>query len=84
MYKYLNGQIPSYLANLFKSVSSVHNHDIRQSSNNSLYLPKPNVERFRRYLKYTGANLWNNLPHTVINVSYLELFKAIYQNQILH
>ena len=83
MYKCLNGKSPSYLANLFKSVSSIHNRDTRQSSNNSLYLPKPNVESFRRSLKYAGANLWNNLPQTVRNVSSLELFKATYKNRIL-
>ena len=83
MYKCLNGKSPSYLANLFKSVSSGHNRDTGQSSNNSLYLPKPNVESFRRSLKYAGANLWNNLPQTVRNFSSLELFKATYKNQIL-
>ena len=82
-YKCLNGKSPSYLANLFKSVSSAHNRDTRQSSNNSLYLPKPNVESFRRSLKYAGANLWNNLQQTVTNVSSLELFKATYKNRIL-
>ena len=59
MYKALRGNAPVYL-NVF---SNAHNmYALRSVSANQIYVPKPNVEGFRRSFSYSGACAWNELP----------------------
>ena len=31
----------------------------------NIYIPKPKVELFRKTFAYSGADIWNSLPHDV-------------------
>ena len=84
VYKCLNDLCPSYLINLFRYVNTVHDRPTRSSSNNALYLPKPNFESFKNSFQYAGASLWNQLPPDLKNSTSLELFKTRYKKQILY
>ena len=84
VYKCLNDLCPSYLINLFRYVNTVHDRPTRSSSNNALYLPKPNFESFKNSFQYAGASLWNQLPPDLKNSTSLELFKTRYKKQSLY
>ena len=74
VHKCLNGLCPSYLINPF---NTIHDHPTRLSSNNALYLPKPNFECYKSSFQYAGASLWNQLPPDLKNSATLELFQDI-------
>ena len=76
--------MPFYLINLFRYVNTVHDRLTRSSSNNALYLTKPNFESFKNSFQYAGASLWNQLPPDLKNSTSLELFKTRYKKQILY
>ena len=40
-------------------------YELRSVSANQIYVPKPNVEGFRRSFSYSGACAWNELPASV-------------------
>ena len=40
-----------------------------------MYNPKSNVEIFRKIFAYSGADIWNYLPHDVKNVPSIKTFK---------
>ena len=61
-YKARNNLAPNYISDLFSSVAEHHSVLTRGSTNNNLYLPKPNLAIFKSSLSYSGANLWNSLP----------------------
>ena len=61
-YKARNNLAPNYISDLFSSVAEHHSVLTRGSTNNNLYLPKPNLTIFKSSLSYSGANLWNSLP----------------------
>ena len=69
-YKARNNLAPNYISDLFSSVAEHHSVLIRGSTNNNLYLPKPNLTIFKSSLSYSGANLWDSLPmqHTIIYI----------------
>ena len=56
MFKTINKQAPEYLQDLFKPFSTGYN--LRDKAN-KLALPKPRTRSFC----YSGAQLWNSLPH---------------------
>ena len=62
MFKTLNEQSPEYLKGLFKPFST--DYGLR-NSDNKLALPKPRTNFLKRSFCYSGAHLWNSLPHNV-------------------
>ena len=44
MYKSLHNLAPTYLGNKFTYTHNIHNLDLRSTSNQTLYVPKPNLE----------------------------------------
>jgi hypothetical protein len=72
MFKILNGDAPSYLQNLFSVHGSGYN---LRNSEIKLNLPNPRTNYLKRSLCYSGALLWNNLPHNIRVLRSLPLFK---------
>ena len=60
MFKTINKQAPEYLQDLFKPFSTGYN--LRDKAN-KLALPKPRTDFLKRSFCYSGAQLWNSLPH---------------------
>ena len=78
MYKSLNNLAPSYLSNKFTYVHDIHNLDLRSTRNQTLHVPKPNLEMYRKTLAYSGPKIWNNLPESVRTAPTLGSFKQRY------
>ena len=79
MYKAMNHKTPDYISNMFQPLSSVHKRDTRQSENGNLYLPpRAKLNVFRNSLRYSGADIWNNLPTNIRNAPSVAVFKNRY------
>ena len=78
MYKSLNILAPSYLTNKFTCSHDIHNLDLRSVTNKNLYVPKPNLEIYRKSLAYSGPKNWNTRPASVRNAPNLQSFKQRY------
>ena len=76
MYKILNGQAPTYLSDLFTTANRPTGYNLRRSEFN-VKIPQPHTEYRRRSLSYSGAILWNNLPHYIRDVNRLSSFKNL-------
>ena len=78
MYKALHNLAPTYLSNKFTYTHNIHSLDLRSATNQTLYVPKPNLEMYRKSLSYSGPKLWNTLPESVRNAPSLGSFKQRY------
>ena len=78
MYKSLNHLAPTYLSNKFTYTYDIHSLNLRSAANHTLYIPKPNLEIYRKSLSYSGPKIWNTLPEHVRNAPSLESFKQRY------
>ena len=65
MYKIFNNLTPSYLQEYFTFTSDIHQRSLRSTTENLLYVPKPNIELFRNSLSYSGSKIWNAIPDHV-------------------
>ena len=80
-FKALNGNAPDYISSMFKPVGEVHSRTTRQTRKNYLYLPpRAKLYVFRNTLRYTGAQIWNDLPANVKHVPSVHMFKSNYLN----
>ena len=78
MYKIMHDLTPPYLANIFKLSKEVHDRTLRSTSENLLYVPKPNIELFRNSLAYSGSKIWNSIPDCLRNATSLQQFRNGY------
>lgn len=78
MYKSLHNLAPSYMCNKFTYSHNIHNLDLRSAANQTLYIPKPRLEIYRKSLAYSGPKIWNTLPEPVRNAPNLGSFKQRY------
>ena len=75
MYKSMNNLVPCYIGQLFQHTNEIHNHNLRSTSDDLLYVPQPNCESFRNFLAYSGAKIWNSIPLNIKSASSAEQFK---------
>ena len=61
MYKIMHNLTPPHLTSLFKFSKEVHDRTLRSTSENLLYVPKPNFEFYRNSLAYSGSKIWNKI-----------------------
>ena len=65
--------LPSeYLRSLFSQHHSAYN---LRNSEGRLTLSKPSTNYLKRSFSYSGATLWNNLPKSLKNASFIGHFK---------
>jgi len=76
VFKSLTNISPLYLSSKFHTV--IENRQLRSSTNNLLYVPKPNLEIFRKSISYAGPKLWNCLPLEIRNAKSILSFKSLY------
>ena len=76
MYKILNNLSPSYLLDNFTLTSEVNQRSLRSTTENSLYIPKPNIELFRKSLSYSGSKIW--IPDFIKGSTTVAKFKTEY------
>ena len=75
MFKCLNGTAPSYLLDRIELSSHYNSYCTRNSSNDTLYIPKPRLEKFRQSFQYAGPTLYISLPEHVKQSTSLSSFK---------
>ena len=68
MYKSMNNLVPSYIGQLFHHTNKIHSHNLRSTSDDLLYVPKPN----------SGAKIWNSFPSNIKSANSVEQFKDRY------
>ena len=78
MYKIFNNLTPSYLQEFFTFTSDIHQRSLRSTSDNLLYIPKPNIELYRNSLSYSGSKIWNAIPDHVKQSTSIAEFKYKY------
>ena len=83
MYKISHNLAPKYLQELFQQTNDIHNRALRSTSDNLLYVPKPNIEQFRNSLSYSGSKIWNSIPENIKQSESLPLFKRQYSSTSL-
>ena len=66
MYKSLNGMTPNYMKELFKYTSNIHDHNLRSTTQNNLYLSGGRTEYGRRRFSNIAISEWNSLPEECI------------------
>ena len=76
VYKGINKNSPHYISSKFSYVSG--ERQLRSSSNNLLYLPKPKMELFRKGISYAGPKIWNALPLNIRTADSITTFKTLY------
>ena len=78
MYKISHNLAPKYLQDLFQQTADIHDRALRSTSDNLLYVPKPNLEQFRNSRFYSGSKTWNSIPINIKQSDSLSLFKKKY------
>ena len=78
MYKIFNNHSPSYLLDNFTLTSEVYQKSLRSTTENSLYVPKPNIELFRKSLSYSGSKIRNAIPDHIRRSTSVTQFKTEY------
>jgi len=75
-YKMINNICPKYWYNYFTFTNEICSKNLLSGDKFSLYIPNPNVERFHKTFAYSGADIWNSLPHDVKNAPSIKTFKS--------
>ncbi len=78
VYKYRNGLVPQYLAEIFSNVRDKHEHHTRAQTRQNLTLVKPKNNQLKRSFKYSSALNWNNFNPVIRNATSLNIFKSAY------
>ena len=78
MYKIFHNLAPEYLQELFQHTTDIHQEALRSASDNLLYVPKDNIEKFRNSLSYSGSKIWNSIPENIKQCDSVALFKKRY------
>ena len=76
MYKIMHNLTPPYLANIFKFSREVHDQTLRSTSENLLYVSKPNTKMFKNSIAYSGSKIWNSIPDNIRNAGSLQFKKG--------
>ena len=74
LFKTTNKQAPEYLQDLVKPFST--EFKLRDKAN-KLTLPKPRTDFLKRRFCYSGAQLWNSLPHDARTTCSFSHFKRL-------
>jgi hypothetical protein len=71
MWKILNDKTPSYLREPVSYVHEVHSRTTRNSSNDSLFIPRLH----KRSFMFNGCTMWNKLDFTTRHTDSFNIFK---------
>ncbi len=78
MYKCVHDFAPKLLCDMIVMASDVN---VRKTSNTdslNVYIPKSNIEWYRKSFKYAGGKIWNDLSNNIQNAPSVEAFKYAY------
>ena len=76
LFKSLHGLAPDYLCSKFERRETAYN--LRDSENKlNVPLPRTNSNYYKNSFSYSGATLWNSLPHDIRQAESVGLFKSL-------
>ncbi len=78
MYKCVHGFAPKLLCDLIVMASDVNVRNTRNTDSLNVYIPKANIECYRKSFKYAGGKIWNDLSNNIQNAPSVEAFKYAY------
>ena len=84
MYKCLNELAPEFLLQQINFVKDSHNYVTRQSVNDNLVVPHPNVTLFKSSFMFNGPYVWNKLSSILRNAENLNSFKRQYKLHLIN
>ncbi|KAI8496084.1 hypothetical protein Bbelb_259250 [Branchiostoma belcheri] len=62
VYRALDNSLPPHMRGVFIRYRDEASRSTRQSTLDNLIIPRPQLEVYRRSLRYSGATVWNSLP----------------------
>ncbi len=74
MYKCVHGFATKLLCDMIEMASDVNIRNTRNTNSLNVYIPKPNIECYRKYFKYAGGKIWNDLPNNIQNAPSVDAF----------
>ena len=81
MYRNRKDTLPLSFNGYFKHID--HSHNTRNRLNSEFSLPQPRTELGKQSIKYTGINIWSEIPHDIKNSPNLESFGTHIKSHIL-
>jgi hypothetical protein len=79
MYKCVFKKAPTYLCDNIYFQHELSERTTRATTQNTLYVPKPNNECLKRSFSYLGPVLWNSMPTDLRDSSSLYSYKKLYK-----
>jgi len=84
VYQWFHKLIPSWFADYFKLMSSVHPYYTRQSNNDNLCLNQVQTTQYGlRSLCFSGVKLWNSLPLDIKQITSFSRFRQNVKNSMI-
>ncbi|KAI8493786.1 hypothetical protein Bbelb_281330 [Branchiostoma belcheri] len=75
VYRALDNSLPPHMRGVFIRYRDEASRSTRQSTLDNLIIPRPQLEVYRRSLRYSGATVWNSLPPHVRAAQSLGTFR---------
>jgi exonuclease III len=82
MFKAIHGLVPNFLMNYILFNYEISQRNLRSFDNMTLYKPKPNCEKFKKSLMYSGPEVWNTLPLRLKEQTSVDSFKRMYKKLV--
>ena len=73
--KALHGLAPQYLTDMFQHISNVHDHSLRSTTHNNLYLDGGKTQFHNKGFSYIAGKEWNALSVECRSAKSLSIFK---------
>ncbi|KAI8498432.1 5'-nucleotidase [Branchiostoma belcheri] len=80
VYRALDNSLPPHMRGVFIRYRDEASRSTRQSTLDNLIIPRPQLEVYRRSLRYSGATVWNSLPPHVRAAQSLGTFRSMIRN----
>ncbi len=65
MYKCVDGFAPKLVCDMIVMASDVNVRNTRNTYSLNVYIPKPNIECYRKSVKYVDGKIRNDLPNNI-------------------
>ena len=82
MYKTLNNSVPVHISNEVSLATEIHDVQTRSAHHGNIYIPKPNIESFKKSLSFHGPIIWNALPAEMKTAEDFQKFKYLYKKAL--
>ena len=84
MFKVHRGLCAEYLLELFSHVNINTIYNLRSLDANNFHIPKPNLEKYKKSIAYSGPLLWNSLLKELKSMETLFFLKNLLKKHIFN